>query len=201
MVKIPFKEMIIFIYMEEYKICFDNYEISNYGNCRRKCINGNYKTVNGSITNKGYKYFQQNRDGKRKNNMFHQLVYKYFIGDVEDGKEIDHIDRNKLNNRLDNLRAVSHTENLQNTERYRNDVTENDKIKRRNLLAKERETKKRRQAGNKQINEKGNGNIHKRKDTKNDRYMAQITWKGIKYSKTFKTKEEANNYINEIKLG
>ena len=112
-----------------------------------------------------------------------------------------YIDRNKLNNRLDNLRAVSHTENLQNTERYRNDVTENDKIKRRNLLAKERETKKRRQAGNKQINEKGNGNIHKRKDTKNDRYMAQITWKGIKYSKTFKTKEEANNYINEIKLG
>ena len=53
--------------METYKIIFENYEISNLGNVRRKMNNGESKTINGSIMNGGYKYFQVLRDGKRIN--------------------------------------------------------------------------------------------------------------------------------------
>lgn len=37
-----------------------------------------------------------------------------------DGKQIDHIDRNTLNNRQENLRVVSRAENMRNTLRHQN---------------------------------------------------------------------------------
>lgn len=103
---------------EEYKICFEDYEISNFGNCRRKMNNGMYKDINGSIQNRGYKYFQVQRNGKRINNFFHQMVAKCFLGEREENKVIDHIDRNKLNNNVNNLRYVTQLENMHNTDRF-----------------------------------------------------------------------------------
>eukprot|EP01038_Epipyxis_sp_PR26KG_P018650 gene18650-26365_t len=42
--------------MEEiFKPCIENYEISNFGNCRRKMCTGNYKITAGSILNTGYR--------------------------------------------------------------------------------------------------------------------------------------------------
>lgn len=38
---------------EEYKTCFENYEISNLGNVRRKLKNGEYRNIKGSILNRG----------------------------------------------------------------------------------------------------------------------------------------------------
>ena len=67
--------------MEEYKICFENYEISNLGNCRKLLKNGIYRNVKGSIMNRGYRYFQTSRLNKRTNHLFHHLVAKCFIGE------------------------------------------------------------------------------------------------------------------------
>ena len=47
------------------------------------------------------------------------FLHSFLLG-VEDGSEIDHIDNNPLNNRKNNLRLVSHTENMRNSDRYRN---------------------------------------------------------------------------------
>lgn len=44
----------------------------------------------------------------------HILVAMAFIGDRPEGMEIDHIDRNKLNNNIANLRYVSKSENCYN---------------------------------------------------------------------------------------
>ena len=113
------------------------YEISNFGNCRRKLLNGNYKVVKGSLLNRGpYRYFQVLRNKKRINYLFHHLVARYFIGKRPEGLVIDHIDRNSLNNNVNNLRYVTHTDNMRNTANYLEDIEEKDnKIIRRRLIS------------------------------------------------------------------
>lgn len=102
---------------EEFRTCFEDYEISNFGNCRRKLKNGNYKIIKGSVMNRGYKYFQVMRNGIRHNFLFHQMVAKCFIGERND-LDTDHIDRNKLNNNLSNLRYITHKENSCNRKEF-----------------------------------------------------------------------------------
>lgn len=45
----------------------------------------------------------------------HRLVYESFIGEIPEGMEIDHIDRNPSNNHLSNLRLVTRRGNMYNT--------------------------------------------------------------------------------------
>lgn len=54
------------------------------------------------------------KNGKRNSYLIHTLVYRTFIGEIENGKVIDHIDQNKFNNNLDNLRLVSPSQNSHN---------------------------------------------------------------------------------------
>ena len=119
--------------MEEYKNCFEDYEISNLGNIRRKLNNGNFKIINGSIQNRGYRYFQLIRDGKRINHFYHHLVAKHFIGERPDKYDIDHIDRNKLNNNVNNLRYISHKENCCNTDRFIKDILIDDEDRKKKV--------------------------------------------------------------------
>lgn len=41
-----------------------------------------------------------------------RLVYAWFIGDIDEGYDVDHIDDDSLNNRIDNLQLLTRTENL-----------------------------------------------------------------------------------------
>ncbi len=124
--------------MEEWKKCFENYEISNYGNCRRLLNSGNYKIVKGSINNRGYRYLQTNRKGKRKNYLFHHWVCECFIGKRPEGLVVDHKDRNKLNNNISNLHYTTQLENMRNTKNYRNDIETKNPKERKKIFDKER---------------------------------------------------------------
>lgn len=109
---------------EEYKICIETYEISNFGNLRRKLKTGEYKTINGVINKDGYKTFQIQRDNKRFNYKFHCLIAKVFLGERPNNLVIDHIDRNKLNNNINNLRYITHKENIHNSDKYKSHILE-----------------------------------------------------------------------------
>ena len=51
---------------------------------------------------------------KRVEVLLHRLVWETFNGEIPSGMEIDHIDTNKENNSLNNLRCVTAKENMNN---------------------------------------------------------------------------------------
>lgn len=76
----------------------------------------NSKTGNilkGSILN-GYRYFALRWQGKQKNKSAHQLVALMFIPNPNNYSIVDHIDGDRLNNQIDNLRWASASENSKN---------------------------------------------------------------------------------------
>lgn len=55
----------------------------------------------------------------------HRLVWEAFNGAIPDGYEIDHIDENKANNSLANLRLVTRHENMQKMRNSNSHVKKN----------------------------------------------------------------------------
>lgn len=53
--------------------------------------------------------------GKRKRKSLHCVLYETFVGAIQDGTEIDHIDRNPGNNAIENLRIVTRSNNRANS--------------------------------------------------------------------------------------
>lgn len=99
------------------------YKISNLGNVKR--ITKTYfcgsntkrvleeRLIIGDIAH-GYKRVELWNNRKHKKYMVHRLVAQMFISNPENKPFIDHIDGNPLNNRVENLRWVTHTENMNN---------------------------------------------------------------------------------------
>lgn len=136
--------------MEEiWKPCYKQYEVSNLGNCRRRNKDikryGEYKVVCGSVSKTlKYKYVQEKTNGYRKNNLIHIWVAEQFLEPKPQSNYLcDHINRDKLDNRAENLRWVSRSDNFKNCAFYRHDILEEDPIIRHRIFNKEyRERKK-----------------------------------------------------------
>ena len=64
----------------------------------------NNKIMKQTITKGGYFQIGLRKDGKQKFYRVHRLVAETFIANPEGKPEIDHIDRDKSNNNVNNLR-------------------------------------------------------------------------------------------------
>ena len=89
-----------------------NYYATEDGEIVRKKKNGEFKTLKKCKNNAGYEYVSLNtRNGYY---FVAQLVYEAFNGEIPMGMEIDHVNGKKDDNRISNLRVLTHAQNLLN---------------------------------------------------------------------------------------
>ena len=88
---------------------YEGYEVSNTGKIKSLKTN---RLLKPQKNNCGYLYILLTDQNKKvRINLIHRLVFDAFIG-IDDGLEINHLDEDKENNRLDNLELITHEENL-----------------------------------------------------------------------------------------
>lgn len=99
------------------------YQISSIGRVKRlEKIRRNgrgyrkYKEqiTDGYIDDVGYRYVILTKERKEKRFRLHRLVAEAFIPNPDNKPEIDHINTNRTDNRIENLRWVTRKENLNN---------------------------------------------------------------------------------------
>lgn len=89
-----------------------HYMMSIYGDVKSLKL-GTEKILKPCLDEKGYYQVTLSLNGKRKTRDIHQLMAESFLGHIPCGHKlvIDHIDTNKLNNKLSNLQIVSNRVN------------------------------------------------------------------------------------------
>lgn len=93
---------------------YKGYEASNWG--RIKSINyhrtGKEKILRTEKSKTGYLRVGLCKDGKQKKFLVHRLVWGAFNGPIPDNMEINHINEDKTDCRLENLNLMTRTENM-----------------------------------------------------------------------------------------
>lgn len=73
----------------------------------------NSRPVKTKIGTDFYVYFTPSKDGKYKHRPIHRVLWEAFNGRIPKGIEVNHINLNRQDNRLDNLELLTHQENCQ----------------------------------------------------------------------------------------
>ena len=96
--------------MESWKIVddFENYEVSSFGSVRN-ISTGKY--LNGSPNKDDYLQVGLTKNGNVTKKLIHRLVAEAFIENPDGLEQVDHIDRDKSNNNIFNLRWITRSGN------------------------------------------------------------------------------------------
>ena len=98
---------------------YDNYLISNFGNVKNLKTNRLMKPSNYN----GYKRINLSKNGKLKTFKVHRLVGIAFLENVDEKQFIDHIDENKANYNVKNLRWATPKDNSYNQGKQTNNTS------------------------------------------------------------------------------
>jgi len=99
---------------------FSNYEISSYGNIRNK---SSRKHLSQGTLRGGYiRSKLKNDDNKYKSLTIHRIVAMTFIPNLENKSTVNHINHNKLDNRVENLEWASTTEQNRHKRKVPRDI-------------------------------------------------------------------------------
>lgn len=95
---------------------FENYNIYHDGKIKSIARRGTpERWLKACDNGKGYLIVRLHQNGVRKTKYIHRLVAEHYIPNPENKREVDHINRNSHDNRVENLRWVSSKENSRNT--------------------------------------------------------------------------------------
>lgn len=123
--------------MENWKL-YNNYLVSDLGRIMNRKTGRMLKLHDDK---RGYLKCILYNEGKSHTYKVHYLVMLCFIGErpvdtlTNEPLQIDHIDRNRYNNHLTNLRFCTRKENMRNKANYHSDIHEQDPKKRKKLIA------------------------------------------------------------------
>jgi len=97
--------------------CYINYQVSNIGRVRNSKTG---RILKPNLSSNGYLTVGLSKNGKVKTHMIHQLVAREFLENPLNKPNIDHIDNNKTNNNLNNLRVCNQSQNQGNSRKRAN---------------------------------------------------------------------------------
>ena len=91
-----------------------NYQISSYGGVKTTSneFTRKERILSALITPKGYHRVRLYKNNKSKFIYIHRLVALYFLPNIDNKEEVNHIDGDKNNNNVNNLEWSTHKENM-----------------------------------------------------------------------------------------
>ena len=97
---------------------FENYLIFSDGRVWSKRKPGINKFLKLCLNNKGFYFVCLSKNGRPTPKTIHRLLATHYIQNPENKPTVIHIDRNKLNNDLSNLKWATYSENQFNKDAY-----------------------------------------------------------------------------------
>ena len=87
-----------------------NYEVSNYGNIRNTKSG---QILNPGVSGNGYKQvsLKMKKSNKFEKRYVHRLVATYWLENPDNKREVNHINLDRTDNRIDNLEWITSSEN------------------------------------------------------------------------------------------
>lgn len=96
---------------------YSNYEVSSEGRVRN---NGTDRILKPGTLTQGYYFVNLSKQGKHRNHLIHILVGDAFIPNPKHVRCIDHKNGDKTDNRLENLRRCTQSQNIMNSAKRKN---------------------------------------------------------------------------------